>query len=907
MYLLLDLFERSVLVNSYHSHQLLQRLVSTRDNLLGRVADFKKMDPSLLRVRVPPSKLNRSKLTVLRILQVWVSAEIIEYKALPFKHTTMKDGSFVVPIKTTGGVELQQSHLDFLRKNHLYRIETRAEVEQTGGIVPAGDEPFDIVHFLEAGFEDRLVSYAADTELDLCWYFYENGLQLYASSSFSQTSDFENLRKLWVDFSDESELHLKQLDPSARRGRGERASGRWVIQDKPERVADDSTSIVVKKYIIPDCGLAEGINNMIRTGLTKSSCEIRRAMSLDLTRNLMSKKKKKGGRNVVFQIFYCGGQIQKLTDTDLCDLFAISKRSGSYRISGKGESRSQSIVFDSPDHNNTQSRDNGEKNLRAKKPLLRNAPEGARLLSILAGSRRREATVQIPLPVAEGEDESEEEELISFSLGNGLAKIHQRWTRINSDKAVFASEFNSVPASVIPIENCSGTLYACCANTLELRGGSVKVEGLSLLPPGSHFLLLSLLSFHRTPDGLGSIPDNEEDLDDFIAHAISWANLKDQDGFTGDSDDAPDAAVDLGSRLKMSLQFSRACDDPDSQLICYPERVKELCRLLDGVDGNKVRAWPKLDSDPFVPKPEHEQQFIASLLAEMRHPSSFYEGYNSENASDHCFEDDCQQHIQDDSVLTSIPRRESDVMQTQSFSLDVPAEDNEYGKEEKNEDESRALHSEEVRVFSEAFLAKSLTMFAPIIPTNDADEMPTTNIMALFAKQVVDGLLFDAVWKQDNRDELVLAADLVGGTIKMCRDHWEVRHFVDQDNKSWYQALFVSKTLIPLKNRAFRESPKWYRYGRPWIMEQALACIPPACRDSFVMKQAEVRDEDDSKMKAILCNDIESAMRAEAAFFLERQFWVDRQHWWEQPFQELMQQLLKKILPAEQILKLANT
>ena len=50
-----------------------------------------------------------------------------------------------------------------------------------------------------------------------------------------------------------------------------------------------------------------------------------------------------------------------------------------------------------------------------------------------------------------------------------------RWVRFNTDRAVFCYE-NSVPASVIPM-NCTGTLYSCCANTLELRGGAVRAEG----------------------------------------------------------------------------------------------------------------------------------------------------------------------------------------------------------------------------------------------------------------------------------------------------------------------------------------------------------------------------------------------------------------------------------------------
>eukprot|EP00980_Cylindrotheca_fusiformis_P003407 scaffold758_cov104-Cylindrotheca_fusiformis.AAC.6 len=66
--------------------------------------------------------------------------------------------------------------------------------------------------------------------------------------------------------------------------------------------------------------------------------------------------------------------------------------------------------------------------------------------------------------------------------------------------AVFVPE-NAVPASVpASAVNTKGPLFACCSNALEINGGWLRVEGMSLLPPNPLFLLLSMLSFGLDPD-----------------------------------------------------------------------------------------------------------------------------------------------------------------------------------------------------------------------------------------------------------------------------------------------------------------------------------------------------------------------------------------------------------------------
>ena len=573
-------------------------------------------------------------------------------------------------------------------------------------------------------------------------------------------------------------------------------------------------------------------------------------------------------------------------------------------MSRKSEYRKQSIVFDYGNKRADAGR-NGEakeEQLSIKYPLLQNAPEGARLLAILAAARRREATVHVPLPMDdEDSDASDDDELICFALDHGLGRMNHRWVRLDTDRAVFVGE-NSVPASVIPID-CPGALYACCANTLDLRGGSLRADGLTLLPPGTHFLLLAMLAFDLPPDELGSVPDDDEELDLFIANALFWAESKDSD-FTNhrsQETEQSEETIDWSSRMKMSIELARSCADLGEQLVCYPEKIEMLCAVFDGVDGHPTEVWPNLKSDPFIPRPEHENRFVESLLAEMRHPSSFYEGYNSEKAEEYGF-DASEPRLQDESRSSANEQSKSGIVQPLALDVSIREDVAQEEKESKEGDDCQALRGEVVDVFSEDLLSKSMDIFSASVLTRDVslNDMPTTNILALVVNQVYNGLLYEAAMQPSTREQLLSAAERFRSVQLKRRDHWIVRRFVDREGETWYQALSTD-SLIPIKIRPVRESPKWARYGRPWVLDQAKGCVPPQYRN-FVCKQAEIYDGDDTKIKALLFENIEMALRMEAAFVLERCFFTTRRHWHDQTFHDLMQELSKRMLPTSEIL-----
>jgi len=779
-----------------------------------------------------------------------------------------------------------------------------------GGLLTDTEETFDLLQFL-VGFEDRFLSYMIEKKLDLAWFWFERGLHLFVAPDLEQSADYEQLRQLWVGFCDESVVRLREVKAGARRGRGERPSGRWTSVEDPYDIED---SLSISKFTLQqDTSMGDGINSAIHVCLKKSADQ-KQVLSFDFSKNGRSKQKKNGA-SAVFQIFSCGPRASKVSDTDLCDLLAIPKLKERYWLLDKRETRSHSIVFEeeatldeigSSSNSDAPLHENEDSVERTKCPLLRNAPEGARTLVVLAASRRREAQIQIPLPSKVADDE---DDLICFGLENGLAKLQSRWVRMNSDRTVFVQE-NSVPASVIPLDPI-GTLYSCCANTLELRGGALRAEYLTLLPPGGLFLLLSFLAFGLSPDGLCSVPDSEEEYEPFIAECLAW--LKNRDP-PDQLDKHHAVAIDRESRIRMSLDFNKSCGDLGERLICFPDKVKGLCEIFDQIDGYSTGVWKDLPRNPFIPRPENEQKFIASLLSEMRHPGSFYDDYESAKGSGCLFDIGAQEAtrrnservlglfepmvvVQDNVYGSTTDGPETAIVQVP---LDTALEDS-LQEEKKSRDNDNILRGSEVLEYSDDLLAKSRSMFAPRLPAGEEGSMagmPTTNLLSICAQQVFAGLLYEAHINPDPARRELLLEVAEKGKLGLTKYHWAVHRFQDQAGKDWYRAQFLEASL-PMKNRSMKGMPKWVRHLRPYTVKHGMDCIPPHFRNDLNVMEAIVGENNgDLKRRAILFDDVETALRMESAFFLERSFFSNKKHWYEQSFQDIMQHLIERRIPT---------
>jgi hypothetical protein len=206
-------------------------------------------------------------------------------------------------------------------------------------------------------------------------------------------------------------------------------------------------------------------------------------------------------------------------------------------------------------------------------PMFKNAPEALRLLSVMA-SRRRTHHIAVEL---EQVDEAESELLVEFyPEKNDITQLSRRWRRFNSDDLVYVDE-NSAVSSVLPV-GWTGTLYCVAANALETKGGTLKAEGLTLLPPTRLFFLLSRISF-----GLLTVNPNDDSV---IQDCLRWIAY-----------DECEVAADAVDRLRKAASFHNSFDAGE-ELVCLPNSVENLLGIFDGVGNQRLVPWdPK--SDPF--------------------------------------------------------------------------------------------------------------------------------------------------------------------------------------------------------------------------------------------------------------------------------------------------------------------
>lgn len=818
----------------------IKRLISTRDSILSRVAEFVKIDPGLLKAPAPPARMPHSKVTMLRILQVWVFCDtIIEHKPLSIKPSA--DGSVSIAVKSS--IEIKEAHLDklFRGDRHPYTLCSNTEVEQTGGFIPFEGEAFELMEFL-TGFEQRFLSFVIEKEFNLAWFWFEHEIRIYTAREQFRPSEFEKLRHKLDGIAEETIVQMTEA--SSGRGRAERASGRWTITEtSDEEDVSSGRRVLVQRVIVRDASIIDGINTSLRSILRKAS-KYKMGISFDFSKN--GKKKKKNRVNPVCQISCLGTQRFRLSDADFCDLLAIPKLEEHYWLLDKREVRNQAIRFDDVRSPYVEVPRNTESSLHEsddsswKRPLLpKNIPESVRLLGVMASARRKENNIQITMTKTDDAD-IDEDELVSFSLDHCFSRISQRWTRLNTNNAVFVYE-NSVPASVIPVDS-PGALYACCANTLDLRGGALKAEGLTLLPPGTYFLLLSLLAFGMTPDGFGAFchthdclsPNNEDDsIEEFVQFCLNWVEQKDLSDSTQERKQESD--IDWSSRIRGAIDFAKSCSDLGERLVCFPEKVRAICQLFDRVDGYPSAVWASLDSNPFTAENRRKHRELVRLTEGASRPGVSYQ----------------------DST-----RPESEGIPVKLSSLGSSHEIVQEGG--KSENSEGVLIGVELQTFPDEIKLKSQQLFAPELLSDedfDQNEMPTTNILSLCVRHLFSGLTCAALLQPDLRYELLNLLKK-RRIVHFTDDFWRLHRFVDQDGKDWFRAIFIDANL-PLKIRNTEGLAKWIKYERPYTMEDATTCCPPGFRDVHIF-EAEIFEPDNVKRKAVLFESIEIALRMEA-------------------------------------------
>lgn len=541
------------------SYQRISRLASTVDSVARRVANFFDLPASKLQVECAPRDMPNAKITLLRVVQTWVFHDTMieckiknQNKASADVQVRLLPKSDPVDESTLGTI--------FVKGRHDFSLFDPKEIEQRMNCDIEMDPSSRV---FSDRTERRALSYAVEKKYSLFWTWVGSAFSIYLSPDVISCSDFAvNLQQMKQRLDGPVTLKAESVQGS-KRGVEERPCGLWTFSIV-KRVSDGHCFQRFTSTNLPKKDknrLASHCSKFVASSPRFSS------FSIDLSKPT---GKKASGTTVV--IVSRGNNAREMGVQDAKDVVGAVGPVDAQKARVK--SGTPTINFPSRSRDGTSDTTNG------RKPMMENIPEAARLLSVMA-SRRRSHFVSLEVELADdGEIDFGEESdgQIDIYPDPKATKLSYRWTRFNSDDRVFIEE-NSPVASCVPV-GWSGTMYCCCANALEIKGGTLRADGLTLLPLGRVFFMLSRVSF-----GLLQVSFDD---DDALQQCIGWI-AQDEGSFLPD---------DIVRRLQAAASLHRTFDAGE-ELVCLPSKVQSLLSVFDGLEGDQATMWSSFTEDPF--------------------------------------------------------------------------------------------------------------------------------------------------------------------------------------------------------------------------------------------------------------------------------------------------------------------
>jgi hypothetical protein len=561
----------------------LRRLEGTCRNLQKRVSDFLKLPSDLIQILAPPRFMPHAMITILRILQVWVFNEtLFQFDPTTIPRENLQSDQFVVPL-WRDRIETENLDQIYVEKDrHPFSLLGESSVE-TKGSFPLGDEHksgrLNILDLLE----ERLISYATHKVVELVVIAFKDAKILY----FPTVARSEILSAL-PDLNEDNNGTMTlsaTLKGKILRGRDERSCGRYsVTEHRQGRPAGTDEESHHWSRIL--------FSNNHKTAMRKYELYFEANMSKRLLVNFsvdtvidLSKIK------VLKFSLLLNGFSNGMSDLDVKDLFASTNISSTKHI----QPVPQKLVFSYIPNNMVPDKANSAtNNSSVNRPLIQCIPEGARLLSVVASSRRGKETV-VCLSTKDkvkndkkGSDDaknttSDKKDVLEVCIDSKQMNIMQRWKRFGTTRSQVYVDPNSVPGSAVPMYG-KEMLYCTCSDTLEVRGGGLRANGgLTLLPPGKLYLKLCRLTF-----GLYK----QENVDDecYIDEILEPLN----------AEGTKETKKILKRRIKRAVNFNESSIELGEQLQCFPEKITMLLQIFDGVDGYECTVWNELKYNPFV-------------------------------------------------------------------------------------------------------------------------------------------------------------------------------------------------------------------------------------------------------------------------------------------------------------------
>jgi len=560
----------------------MRHLSGTVDSLKRRVAGCLNVHVDVLEVEQPPRTMPHAKINILRILQVWLFYDTMIMQN-PYS-TIDTSGTISVELE---GPPITRDHLEQILdpKRHPFRITNRGNLVQRGHFDPAKDKDC----FFHS-FETRFTSYMLEKKISLAFYYVGQDVKILMPTDVWKRAESANLRENIIGILSPNikEVYYLQNNGSGnQRGVKGRDCGAWQPSSKESVCVDDG--------LLPMTCVSVFASQLSR----HEAKEFEQLLDLEMVSNDDCIKSIISCRFSIIKkkhrfVMTMAGECNEVTNTDLRDLFAASDVTSSITQSTMQQCVNFPVVSDVCG--------NGLSNAC---PMLVDAPEGARLMSVLASERRRDNFIRF----SDGYEENNDEEMtLDVNLPKSFSISNRRWKRKGGGGMVFVPE-NCVPSAVIPTNN-DLELFCCCANTLDLRGGAIKVDGITMLPPGRLFVGLALLCFGVNPRS--SIPiDLQDDMQDSSGEekkeaaefsilppilpssssATTFENaVQDALGWIHEKDKMPFEQQEH-TRVAEALNFHTECMDLGEALKCQPDKIKSLCAIFDEVDGHAMYCW----------------------------------------------------------------------------------------------------------------------------------------------------------------------------------------------------------------------------------------------------------------------------------------------------------------------------
>ena len=877
--------------------QRIRQLTSSCSSLQRRVADVFNLRSEVLDVESPPRSMPEAKLAILRAIQVWVFHEtMVEWapgQKLKRNEKESLHPEFVIPLKSCSDTITRDHFSDILMKDrHPFEVRDVRMVEQTGVVQPI--QPFcgSLCEFSN-GFEERMISYAIEKELlamcfrsnDLFVGFISTDAQLHAGTPVGQI--------LAHRFDYLGTVSAKSIAAKAR-GISERACGKWslvALEDNREGLPS------FHKFSSEDLGTPQKIKSLDQ--------DLFQAMESFQSKTFYLKvKKRQKSEKFSFTLRVAGQNTEVMSSRDIRDLFSSLE---DVQPKAREMRRRQELVFPFVKTGPWKQNPNAGSTVgKFAQPLVDCIPEGARVIAALASSSRRGHIVYLGRRNSDGEegmggDEQEEQEEDDFVDMHIDHTVLGGWTKLPQGSGVFLPDL-SVPALAVPLDSRT-PLQCCCANALDIHGGKLKVEGLTMLPPGRMFSFLCRICF-----GLVEFSEDDDSVD------LSRMGP--------DGGPVPvEEQSDLLARCSRADQLNERSSELGEELVCEPSFVLDLLGVFDGFQSQELKPWPSLDENPFTrsnlrkartsngsrtPSNRKEESTIDKIRQSTPVFNSNHtgrsngpgEGKSSKNENERAQQGAGQstktKHPTGRSISAQVneqSRNYGNRRATQGTASNhsnrrshTPIDENSFFLESSSNASTPISDSKKSQVLSKvsrlarrdpeqiAFPADTARLFVTDLEQGEVvgmDELPSPNILSLVMENYFISIKkkFEITFSGPNA-------------------HW-ILHRITDGPSEYYQGQFRSLNLSPsLDKDADGILPDWIKkkQARPTSLVDLLECVPA----TFSLKLLSGSFEGKA---GVFFNSIDTAIRMECAAWLEAQFRVGSKHWYQSSIDDMVRML----------------